>query len=83
MWRQCAKPQARRTADNSRRFGCDAPCRIAITRAAQRFGLDLGSIIARLADLPDDAAPKDWHRLNHSWQRGDRTTPASDSLWNF
>ena len=54
---------AARTAGNARRFGCDAPCRIAITRAAQRAGLDLQSIKSLLADLPDDATTADWDRV--------------------
>lgn len=53
-----------RTPGNARRFGYDAPCRIAIVRAAQRVGLDLHSIMGLLAALPDDATAEDWHSLN-------------------
>lgn len=55
---------AGRTSGNARRFGYDAPCRIVIAKAAQRVGLDLTTISAMLADLPDDATSEDWDRLN-------------------
>lgn len=55
-----------RTAGNARRFGYDAPCRIAIAKAAQRAGLGLTEITGLLHDLPDDATSQDWDRLNRA-----------------
>lgn len=56
--------RAARTSGNARTFGYDAPCRIAIAKAAQRVGLGLSEITELLHDLPDDATPQDWDRLN-------------------
>ncbi len=54
---------ARRTPGNARRFDYDAPCRVAVIKAAQRCGLDLDSIGGLLRELPDNARPEDWDRL--------------------
>lgn len=54
---------ARRTPGNARRFDYDAPCRVAVIKAAQRCGLDLDAIGGLLRELPDNARPEDWDRL--------------------
>lgn len=56
----------RRTPGNARRFGPDAPCRIAIAKAAQRAGLTLTEITGLLRDLPDEVTQQDWDRLNEA-----------------
>lgn len=56
--------RTRRTTGNARRFGYDAPCRIAIAKVAQRTGLGLTKITELLHQLPDEATQADWNRLN-------------------
>lgn len=53
-----------RTPGNARRFDFDAPCRVAIVKAAQRAGLELAAITDLLAGLPREATEADWDRVD-------------------
>ena len=58
-----------RTSGNQRRFERHVLRRIAVVRAAQRFGLTLAEVGEALAMLPVDHPPtkRDWSRMSRSW----------------
>ena len=59
-----------RTDGNQRRFPRTTLRRIAVIRAAQRFGLSLEEIKAALDEIPNDRTPSktDWERLSRHWR---------------
>lgn len=59
-----------RTDGNQRRFPRTTLRRIAVVKAAQRFGLSLEEIKAALATIPADRSPSksDWARLSGLWR---------------
>jgi len=59
-----------RTGGNQRRYARAALRRIAVVRVAQRLGIPLREIAARLAALPADRTPgkADWARLAAGWR---------------
>ena len=58
-----------RTSGNQRRFERHVLRRIAVVRAAQRFGLTLTEVGEALATLPVDHPPtkRDWSRMSRRW----------------
>ncbi len=58
-----------RTSGNQRRFERHVLRRIAVVRAAQRFGLTLAEVGDALATLPVDHPPtkRDWSRMSRRW----------------
>ncbi len=58
-----------RTSGNQRRFERHVLRRIAVVRAAQRFGLTLTEVGEALATLPVDQPPtkRDWSRMSRRW----------------
>jgi len=59
-----------RTDGNQRRFPRTTLRRIAVIKAAQRFGLTLDEIRAALDEIPSDRTPSkaDWARLSRHWR---------------
>ncbi len=59
-----------RTDGNQRRFPRTTLRRIAVIKAAQRFGLTLEEIRAALNEIPSDRTPSkaDWGRLSLHWR---------------
>ncbi|HTZ91829.1 MAG TPA: redox-sensitive transcriptional activator SoxR [Streptosporangiaceae bacterium] len=62
--------RATRTAGNQRRYPRHMLRRVAFIRAGRRLGLELRTIQASLALLPEDRAPTraEWSRAARSWQ---------------
>ncbi len=62
--------QSRRTAGNQRRYSRSVLRLIAIIRVAQKTGIPLAEIRARLAHLPRDRAitTDDWAALSTTWR---------------
>jgi MerR family redox-sensitive transcriptional activator SoxR len=58
-----------RTHGNQRRFERHVLRRIAVVRAAQRFGLTLAEVAEALETLPHDRPPtkRDWARMSARW----------------
>ena len=60
---------ATRTAGNQRRYPRHTLRRLALVRAAQRFGLSLDEVREALDSLPAQRPPtaRDWARLSRRW----------------
>jgi MerR family redox-sensitive transcriptional activator SoxR len=58
-----------RNGGNQRRYKPDVLRRVAVIKAAQKMGIDLQSIKAALATLPNNRTPttQDWQRLSAQW----------------
>ncbi len=59
-----------RNSGNQRRYKPDIMRRVAVIKAAQKVGIDLGSIKIAIATLPENRTPsiKDWERLGTLWR---------------
>ena len=59
-----------RNESNHRRYSKDVLRRISVIKAAQKVGINLGSIKNAFSSLPDSRTPdtKDWERLAKSWK---------------
>lgn len=58
--------ESTRTVGNQRRFLAGAVCRIEVARLAQRVGLTVREIVARMAEMPQDPSGSDWEDFSDS-----------------